>query len=131
MIAVEEAVKNALEAHGDTQIANKAYLEFLKANFIIPVDKYSSDEDPVVLFLPHEHTTFLPVFSRIEYLNQWAADIHDSIKVLYLTGVNLLQGIGENITVCFNIDTPYYKEFNPSEIARMRSMMLKIGLIKT
>lgn len=127
---VELAIHKALQAQGNTPEANKAYLEFIKGNYFIPVDKNSTLDTPEVLYLIEQEQAFLPVFSRREYFEQWAYEIQNEIHVLELTGVNLLQGIGEKVIVCFNIGTALYKEFNPAELARMRSMILKIGLIK-
>ncbi|MDR3442835.1 MAG: SseB family protein [Legionella sp.] len=125
MNALNLAVKEALDASGNTKEANKAYLEFIKANFIIPVEQHMEDEQPRVLFLVENGTTFLPVFTEQSYLDAWAADIAQEINLLKLSGVDLLKGLGEDITVCLNIGSEIYKEFNPSETARMRSMVLK------
>lgn len=62
----------------------------------------------------------------MHYLDAWAGDIANKIKLLKLSGVDLLKGLGENVTVCLNIGSEIYKEFNPSETARMRSMVLKL-----
>lgn len=128
---IESAVQLALEHQGSQKEANDAYLAFMKANFFLPIEKNSSPENPEVLFLTSNNQTFVPVFSRKEYFDAWANDIRDNISILHLTGVNLLSGIGDNVIICFNIGTPSYKEFNPGEIARMRSMLIKIGLIET
>lgn len=127
---IELAVQQALESKGNSLEANQAYLAFMKANFFIPIEKESTTEEPQVLFLSENDQAFLPIFSRREYIDAWAKEIKDEIAVLHLTGVNLLNGVGENVTLCFNIGTPLYKEFNPGEIARMRSMLIKIGLIE-
>lgn len=124
MIALETAVRNALQTSGATPEANKAYLEFIKANFIIPVEHYS--EDAHVLFLHDNGMNFLPVFSARHYLDDWAQEIKNDIDILQLSGVDLLKGIEDGVTVCLNIGTSFYKEFNPAEIARMRSMILKL-----
>ena len=126
MNALELAVQKALETKGEKQEANKAYLEFMKANFIIPIEKEFLNGEPVVLYL-HENTeTFLPVFSNMEYFDKWACDIRDEIQLLKLSGVDLLKGIGENITVCLNPGSDAYKAFNPAEIARLKGMVLKL-----
>lgn len=125
MTELEKAIKNALDLSGSTAEANKAYLEFIKANFIIPVDKNSAPDDPEVLFLHENGQTFLPVFTEMRHMNHWASDVGDKIRVLKLSGVDLLKGMGEQVTVCLNIGSSVYKEFNPSELARMRSMVLK------
>jgi hypothetical protein len=125
MNALEQAIKNALDLSGSTQEANKAYLEFIKANFIIPVDKNSSPNDPEVLYLKDNNHHFLPVFTDMTHFDRWVVEISDSVNVLKLSGVDLLKGIGDEVTVCLNIGSSIYKEFNPAELARMRSMVLK------
>lgn len=126
MNALNLAVKEALVSAGNSKEANKAYLEFIKANFIIPVEQNSDTAEPIVLFLQDKDHFFLPVFTGSECLNAWASEISHSINILKLSGVDLLKGIGEQVTVCLNIGSETYKEFNPSEIARMRSMVLKL-----
>ncbi|MDI9819189.1 MULTISPECIES: SseB family protein [unclassified Legionella] len=123
---LELAIKNALDSSGANAEANKAYLEFIKANFIIPVKKNSASEEPEVLYLEHNEQFFLPVFTSMHYLDLWAEEIRDNIQILKLSGVDLLKGIGEEVTVCLNIGSTIYKEFNPAELARMRSMVLKL-----
>lgn len=126
MNELELAVAQALESLGGNKEANKAYLEFIKANFIIPIDKKSKPEEPEVLYLEQDKHYFLPVFTSMDYFDNWAYEIRDEILLLRLSGVDLLKGIGEEVTVCLNIGSPSYKEFNPSELARMRSMVLKL-----
>ena len=126
MNSLNTAVKAALEANGSLKEANKAYLEFIKANFIIPVEQTTAEEEePKVLFLQEGNNVFLPVFTEISHLDAWAKEIAQEIQVLKLTGVDLLKGMGDNVTVCLDIGSDSYKEFNPSETARMRSMVLK------
>jgi hypothetical protein len=127
MNALECAVQEALVLGGQRDKANKAYLEFIKANFIIPIEK-TQDDSPKVLFLEEAGEIFLPVFSSEDYLNAWVSSIKEDIHLLRLTGVDLLKGIGQGVTVLLNIDSPVYKAFNPAEIERMRGMVLKIFL---
>lgn len=126
MNELEIAVERAIAAEGRSAEANKAYLEFIKANFIIPVEKKSTDGEPEVLYLTVQNQTFLPVFTSIHYFDAWATDIKDDIQLLKLSGVDLLKGIGEHVIVSLNIGSTIYKEFNPGELARMRSMVLKL-----
>ena len=126
MNALDSAVQEALASEGNNKEANKAYLEFIKANFMIPIERAQPDEEPRVLFLQDQEQCFLPVFTELEHLNAWAQEISADIQLLRLSGVDLLKGLGENVTVCLNIGTALYKEFNPSETARMRSMVLKL-----
>jgi hypothetical protein len=126
MNELEIAIEQAIISQGSNKEANKAYLEFIKANFIIPIEKTSSGDSPVVLYLEDNSQVFLPVFTSMTYFDEWAKDIKDDIQLLKLSGVDLLKGIGEQVIVCLNIGSDVYKEFNPAELARMRSMVLKL-----
>lgn len=126
MNELETAIEQALISEGSKKEANKAYLEFIKANFIIPIEKNVSDDEPRVLYLEENNQIFLPVFTNMDYFNHWACDIGDAVQLLKLSGVDLLKGIGEQVIVSLNIGSKLYKEFNPSELARMRSMVLKL-----
>lgn len=126
MNALESAIQQAYLKSGESTVANKAYLEFLKANFIIPIEKHPKSEQIEVLFFTENQETFLPVFSSLEYLDNWALDIKEEINILKLSGVDLLKGIGDNIIVSLNPGSDIYKEFNQAEIGRMKNMALKI-----
>lgn len=125
MNSLNSAIKEAYKTSGNLKEANKAYLEFIKANFIIPIEQNADSDNPTVLFLQENDNCFLPVFTEMDYLNTWASEISKEIQLLKLSGVDLLKGIGDNVTVCLDIGSDVYKEFNPAEIARMRSMVLK------
>lgn len=125
MNELETAIQAALLNNGNTTDANKAYLEFIKANFIVPIEKNDHEEAPRVLYLEENNCIFMPVFTNMMYFDQWAEDIGDEISLLKLSGVDLLKGLGDQVIVCLNIGSAVYKEFNPGELARMRSMVLK------
>ncbi len=126
MNALETAIEQAIASQGELKQANKAYLEFIKANFFLPIEKQSASSEPEVLYFIDKEQVFLPVFSNRVFFDTWAQEIKNDIHLLELTGVNLLKGLGDDVTVCMNIGSPLYKEFNPSELARMRSMVLKL-----
>lgn len=126
MNALELAIKSAINTEGGAHEANKAYLEFMKANFIIPIEQTLKDTEPVVLYLHEQEETYLPVFSNMAYFDDWANDIREQVQLLKLSGVDLLKGIGDNITICLNPGSPVYKAFNPAELARLKSMVLKL-----
>ena len=66
MNSLNSAIKEALESSGNLKEANKAYLEFIKANFIIPVEQNTDGENPEVLFLQDNDNLFLPVFTEMD-----------------------------------------------------------------
>ncbi len=123
---LELSIMNALASEGAKKEANEVYLEFLKANFLIPIEMNSGAEDPKVLYLEDRGIFFLPVFTNRVYLDAWAAEISDSIQLLSLSAVDLLKGIGENVIICLNIGSEIYKEFNAQELKRMRTMVNKL-----
>ena len=126
MNPLEIAIQQAFTTQGNSPEANKAYLEFIKANFIIPIEARSANSEPEVLFLEDNHQFFLPVFTDMTYFDAWASEIKTNVQLLKLSGVDLLKGIGEHVFVCLNIGSGSYKEFNPSEIARMKGIVLKL-----
>jgi hypothetical protein len=126
MNALEIAIKQALDTQGGKDEANKAYLELLKANFIIPIEKELQQGEPIVLYLSENEELYLPVFSSLDYFKHWSCDISDDIQLLKLSGVDLLKGIGENVTICLNPGSDLYKAFNPAECARLKNMVLKL-----
>ncbi len=126
MNALENAIQAAINADGERNKANKAYLEFIKANFIVPIERTTPEEEAQVLFLEEAGGFFLPVFSSQTYMDAWVTPVKEEIEVLKLSGVDLLKGIGQGVSVALNIGSDCYKIFNPAEIDRMRGMVLKI-----
>ena len=125
MNTLETAIQAALAHKGeDSPSVNKAYLEFLKANFIIPIEAQSAE--PQVLFLQDAQGTFLPVFSEESIFLSWGAEVAPDIARLVVSGVDLLAGLGDNVSILLNIGAPSYKVFNPMELARLRNMAQKI-----
>jgi hypothetical protein len=123
--ALETSIQAAIDSQGQNKEANKAYLEFIKANFIIPIHANTGSPEPEVLFLEEQNAIYLPVFSEMTYFDTWAKDIKNEIELLKLSGVDLLKGVGDEVTICLNPTSPYYKTFIPDEIKRMRSIVLK------
>lgn len=62
MNALNLAIKEALLSAGNSKEANKAYLEFIKANFIIPIEQSSDEEQPKVLFLQENDHVFASIY---------------------------------------------------------------------
>lgn len=126
MNALETAIQSAFKTEGSRNEANKAYLEFLKANFIIPIENQHEGEEPIVLYLHENEEIYLPVFSNMLYFDKWARDIRNNVQLLKLSGIDLLKGIGSDVTIALNPGSELYKEFNPAELARLKGMALKL-----
>ncbi|MCC5791180.1 MAG: SseB family protein [Legionellaceae bacterium] len=125
MNALEQAIIAAKNTAGQAKEANKAYLEFIKANFMMPLDRQQHTDQPRPLYLVEGDSIYVPVFSNQADFDAWAGEIQHDIQVLRLSGVDLLKGIGDDVHLCFNIGSPSYKLFLPAEIARMRSIIMK------
>ena len=124
MTVLEESIRAALAFAGERGKANKVYLEFIKANFIVPIEK-TADESVRVLYLDEPAGIFLPVFTSELYFDPWAEPVKNNINLLRLSGVDLLKGLGVGVSVALNIGSDIYKEFNPAELERMKGMVLK------
>ena len=123
MTLLEQAIKSAFESSGEQKDVNKVHCEFLKANFMIPLEK--NKKEPTVLFICEKGQNYLPVFNDEKYFHAWAHEIRQEIDVLHLTGVDLLKGLGDNTTLCLNIGSQYYKEFPPQELSKLKTIVAK------
>lgn len=125
---LDEAIEKALTSEGEQNLATQAYMSFLKSQLLLPIEKPLNDEDvePCVLFLETQEHIFLPAFSQLEHLKNWAQEEYNKIGTFQLSGIELLKGLGENVTIALNPGTPVYKEFNPDEIEKLKTMVMKI-----
>jgi hypothetical protein len=124
-LTLEQAIISALEQQGEDDTATKAYFAFLKAKHFLPIEKGSGD-DPKVLFLESEDKILLPIFSCPEYLHVWAGEHLAQIDIYELSAVELLSGLGEEVSLVFNPGMSSYKEFNPEEILKLKTMIAKM-----
>ncbi|MDQ5884800.1 MAG: hypothetical protein QG556_1140 [Pseudomonadota bacterium] len=125
VITLEDAIAKAIAEEGQQTVANQAYFSFLKSSLLMPIEK-GSGEEPRVLFLDSNDHVFLPVFSQKSFLIDWAADSIKQIDIYELSCMELLAGLGEQVTVALNPGTSIYKEFNPDEILKLKTMVSKI-----
>lgn len=122
---LEQAILEALARQGDDDTATKAYFAFLKARHFLPIEKGSGD-DPKVLFLQDNDKVLLPIFSCQEYMHVWAGEHLSQIDIYELSANELLSGLGEEVTLVFNPGMSSYKEFNPEEILKLKTMIAKM-----
>jgi SseB protein N-terminal domain len=122
---LEQAILEALAHQGDNETATKAYFAFLKARHFLPIEK-GSESDPRVLFLQDNDKVLLPIFSCQEYMHVWAGEHLAQIDIYELSAVELLSGLGDDVTLVFNPGMSSYKEFNPEEILKLKTMIAKM-----
>ena len=127
-LTLEQAIENALAHEGEQSLATQAYMQFLKSQLLLPIEHPDNhdDDEPRVLFLETDNQVFLPVFSQLSFIKDWAKEDFEKIGTFQLSGIELLKGLGENVTVALNPGTTSYKEFNPEEIDKLKTMVMKI-----
>jgi hypothetical protein len=123
MNELDQAIQAALN---DPNQANHAYFKFLKAKVYLPCEPESDPEDPRVLFLESDNGIFLTIFSNEANLWDWAGEDKDKISSFEVLGLELVQGLGEKVTLALNPGQSSYKEFNPDEITKLKTMVAKI-----
>ena len=94
----------------------------------MPVKKIENDEQPFTpLFVQDGEHFFIPVFDTLERLQHWS----DEVEHIQLMGNAVIRGLGEKVVLCVNIGSPYYKEFLPDEITRLKTMVAKLDQFKS
>lgn len=126
MNELEQAIIAALAEPEQSSLSNHAYFKLLKADLCLPCEPDGDPDDPRVLFLEENNQIFLAVFSEPSHLIHWAQEHQDKIAYFQVKGFELIQGLGENVTLALNPGHASYKEFNPEEINKLKTMVAKI-----
>jgi hypothetical protein len=132
MQELDQLIKTACENEGKQDDVNKVYLTLLKTLLWIPIQKTTSatatPEEPFSpLFMKHKEEFFMAAFSSLERLQDWAGDQYAEMEYVELSGREVINGINENVYLCLNINTPFYKEFSPEEIKRLKMIVARIA----
>lgn len=80
-------------------------------------------EEFIPLYLEHEASGYLVAFDTLDRLKAWSGDHYLSMDHKVLSGGDFVAGAGEKVFICLNVGTPYYKEFNPQEVAKLKAML--------
>ena len=128
---LDHLLKTAYTTEGSTDSVNKFYVALFRTNLYMPVMLHPEKEEPFTpLYINQDEHFFIPVFDTLERLQTWAAEQHDKIDHVEITGEAVLRGLGSKAYLCLNIGTPYYKEFSPEEIARLKLMIVKMDKLR-
>lgn len=124
--AIEEAYKNP----ENEQAVNTAHRLFLSNIFVLPVRKEGAvDGEPIPLFYSEGNKHFLPIFTDDQFFRQWAKDQIDQMNWLNIIGKDVILGTGENTYLCMDIGQEHYKEMDPSEVSKLKQVVLKLEKI--
>ena len=129
---LDSLLKAAYESEGSTDAVNKFYVRLLRANLCLPVtlNPEQDDEPFTPLYISQGEHFFIPIFDSLERLESWAAEQHEKIDHVEITGEAMIRGLGSKAYLCLNIGTPFYKEFAPEEIARLKLTIAKMDKLR-
>lgn len=123
------SIEDAYQNPDNEAAVNKAHRLFLGHEFILPVEKESSQSEPLALFFSEGENHFLPIFSEDKLFFDWAGDSISNMSWLHITGKDLILGTGQNAYLCLDVGHTHYKEFSPNEITKLKQVVLKLERI--
>lgn len=128
---LDNLLKAAYDSDGSTDAVNKFYVAFFRADLYMPVTILFEPEEPFSpLYLKQDDHFFVPIFDSVERLKTWAADQQQKIDHVEIVGEAVIRGLGNKAYLCLNVGTPFYKEFSPEEIARLKLMIAKMEKLR-
>jgi hypothetical protein len=135
MTLLDDLIATAFKSEGKQEDVNKVYLALLKTSLFVPVQKstqgVTSEQEPFIpLFTKVENNYFMVVFDNHDRLMGWAGDHYPKMDYVELSGRDVIAGINENVYLCLNVGTDYYKEFSPEEIKRLKMIVSKIDQLQ-
>lgn len=129
--SLDTLLKAAYDSEGNTDAVNKFYVTLFRTNLYMPVKLNSSSQEPFTpLYVQQDEHFFVPIFDSIERLHEWAGAQHEKIDHVEITGEAVLRGLGSKAYLCLNVGTPFYKEFSPEEIARLKMTIAKMDKLR-
>lgn len=133
MTELDRLIATAFDSEGKQEDANKVYLTFLNTTLFLPVnpEKKPNDEEPFrPLFTEVDNHYFMLVFDALEKLKVWAGDQMHQIGYVEISGADIVAGLNENVYLCLNYATEFYKEFSPDEVKKLKMIVAKIAQLK-
>lgn len=133
MTELDQKIADAFKSEGKQDDINQVYLTFLRSILFIPVQKQKAvmDDEPFrPLFAKIDDNYFLIAFDTAERLTIWAGQELTKIAYVELSGRDMIAGMNENVYLSLNVGTELYKEFNPDEVKRIKTIVSKIDQLK-
>jgi len=134
MTELDQVIANAFASEGKQDDVNKVYLTLLKTSLFLPVEKEQpqtgNDEPFKPLFAKIEDKYFLLIFDTLERLTNWAGDQVEQINSVEISGRDVIAGISDEVYLCLNVGTEFYKEFSPDEVKRLKLIVSRIDQMK-
>jgi hypothetical protein len=133
MTELDQKIADAFKSEGNQENVNQVYLTLLRTMLFMPVQKEKNvmDDEPFrPLFAKVDENYFLLTFDTSERLMSWAGKELNKMAYVELSGRDMIAGMNENVYLCLNIGTEFYKEFSPDEIKRIKLIVSKIDQLK-
>jgi hypothetical protein len=138
MTELDQVLEAAFKSEGARDDVNKVYLTLLRSSLFIPVEKQglhvvdpeNEEEQFKPLFALMDDKYFMLAFDTVDRLKGWAGDQMDMIAYVELIGRDLIAGISEQVYLCLNIGTDFYKEFSPDEVVQVKKIVARIDQMK-
>lgn len=131
MTELDQLIAAAFESEGKQEQVNKVYMSLLKSTLYLPTRKQTepvaADDEPFIpLYTQQDEHYFMPVFDTLERLQTWAGEHVANINYVEIQGWDVIRGIGESVYLCLNFGTPFYKEFAPDEVKRLKTIVQRL-----
>jgi hypothetical protein len=133
MTDLDKAISAAFASEGKQDDVNKVYLLLLRTVLFVPVSKDkkpNTDELFEPLFTKIDERYYMLAFDTAERLSDWAGEHMDAMAYVELSGQDLIKGINDQACFSLNVGTPFYKEFLPDEIKRLKTIVSRIEQMK-
>ena len=133
MTELDQAIVAAFASEGKQDDVNRVYLTLLRTSLYVPVKKEQStdpDEPFAPLFAIVDDHYFMMGFDTVERLMAWLGDQKDQVAYVELSGRDVIAGISDEVYLCLNVGTEFYKEFSPDEVKRLKMVVSRIDQMK-
>lgn len=135
MTELDQVIAAAYASEGKQDDVNKVYLTLLRTSLFLPVQKdqtpVSENDEPFKpLFAKIDDNYFILTFDTLERLTAWAGDQMEYINYVEISGHDVVKGMNEQVFLCLNYGTDFYKEFTPDEVKRLKTIVSRIDQLK-
>jgi hypothetical protein len=136
MTELDKVIAAAFASEGKQDDVNKVYLTLLRTPVFLPVQKepvvQDDNEEPFKpLFAIVDDQYFMLIFDTVERLTAWAGEQIDNINYVEISGRDVVAGINDQVFLCLNHGTDFYKEFTPDEVKRLKMIVSRIDQLKS
>lgn len=133
MTELDQLIETALQNGASQEATNKFYVALFRTVLYMPAYLQEDEDEPFSpLYLQDNDNYFIPVFDTVECLRAWLTEENNEMEYVEIQGSDIIRCIGEEqVYLCLNPGSDYYKEFSPEELQKLKMMIAKIDTLKT